>query len=270
MTVKRMFARGLLVALCLALWPALASAAEPPKPAGKLVYQDDFNDSGKKSGLEENKAATDYSRGFHAPGVYHLKDIKKGETHWSMFPNQAYGDFEIEIDLFDSSDAFTGDIAQGLIVRAKDDAHFYAVLVDPRTGGYSVRKQDGAGKWSDLVAFKASPLVKQQADVNHLRVDAKGDTFTVYLNGESLTSFSDAAYKQGGIGLIASNVDAVGSHMHFDNVKVYSNDAAPITGAPSAPAALPTTGGDTTSLPSALAVAAFALLLLGLWVRQRR
>jgi LPXTG-motif cell wall-anchored protein len=268
MTVNRMVARGLLIALCLALWPALVSAA-PPKPAGKLVYQDDFNDSGKKSGLEENKAATDYSRGFHAPGVYHLKDVKKGETRWSMFPNQAYADFTIEIDVFDSSDDFTGDIAQGLIVRAKDDTHFYAVLIDPRTGGYAVRRFDGANKSSDLVAFKTSPLVKQQADVNHLRIDAKGDTFTVYLNDESLTSFTDATYKQGQIGLIASNVDAVGAHMHFDNVKIYSNDAVPVTAAPSTPAALPTTGGDT-SAPLALAFGAFGLLLLGLWVRQRR
>jgi hypothetical protein len=269
MNVKRMLARGLLAALCLALWPALASAAEPPAPLGKLVYEDDFNDSGKKSGLEENKAATDYSRGFHAPGVYHLKDVKPGDTHWSMFPGQSYGDFTIEIDLYDSSDDYSGDIAQGLIVRAKDDAHFYAVLVDPRERRFAVRKLDGAKKWSDLVAFKASPLVKQQLDINHLRIDAVGDKFTVYLNGESLTSFTDAAYKQGGIGLIASNVDAAGSHMHFDNIKVYSNAAAPVSGAQNAPAALPTTGGDS-SAPLALAAWAFGLLLLGMWVRQRR
>jgi len=268
MILKRMFAQGLLIALCLMLWPALASAAPPP-PIGVLVYQDDFNDSGKKSGLEENKTATDYSRGFHAPGVYHLKDIKPGETHWSMFPNQSYGDFTIEIDLFDSSDDFTGDISQGLIVRAKDDTHFYAVLIDPRMGGYSVRKQDGASKFTDLVAFKASPLVKKEADVNHLRIDSKGDKFTVYLNDEALTSFTDATYKLGKIGLIASNVDAVAAHMHFDNVKVYSNEAAPAAAVPNAPAALPTTGGDTNS-PLALAFGAFALLLLGLWVRQRR
>jgi LPXTG-motif cell wall-anchored protein len=57
--------------------------------------------------------------------------------------------------------------------------------------------------------------------------------------------------------------------MHFDNVKIYSNDAVPVTAAPSTPAALPTTGGDT-SAPLALAFGAFALLLLGLWVRQQR
>src|SRR5262245_42274851 len=177
MNVKRTLARGLLVALCLALWPALASAQAPPPPVGKLVYEDDFNDSGKKSGLEENKTATDYSRGFHAPGVYHLKDLKPNETHWSMFPNQSYGDSTIEIDLYDSSDDYSGDISQGLIVRAKDDGHFYAVLIDPRKGGYSVRKLDGANKWSDLIPFTASALVKQQADINHLRIDSIGDKF---------------------------------------------------------------------------------------------
>jgi LPXTG-motif cell wall-anchored protein len=269
MNVKRMLSRGLIVALCLSLWPALASA-EPPKPKGKLVYEDDFNDSGKKSGLEENKTASDFSRGFHAPGVYHLKDIKPNETHWSLFPNQAYANFTIEIDMYDSSDDFTGDISQGLIIREQDDTHFYAVLVDPRLGQYSVRKLDGANHWSNLIAPKASPLVKKQAEVNHLRVDSEGNKFTVYLNGESLDSFSDAAYKQGGIGLIASNVDAVGSHMHFDNVKVYSEDATAIVPAQSKPAALPTTGDAGASASLTLGAFAFALLLLGLWVRQRR
>ena len=74
MTVKRMFARGLLVVLCLALWPALASAAAPPNPTGKLVYQDDFNDSGKKSGLEENKTA-----GYYEGKLAYVAVLKDGQ-----------------------------------------------------------------------------------------------------------------------------------------------------------------------------------------------
>jgi len=266
--MKAIFKTGMVLALLIAFLPALASAA-PPAPEGTLVYEDDFNDGGKKSQLEENKEAKDYSRGFHAPGVYHLKDIKPGETHWSMFPNLTFTNYTIQIDLFDNSDNFAGDVSQGLIVRAKDDAHFYAVLIDPRLGQYSVRKLDGAGKWSDLIAPKASALVKKQSDINNLRVDAAGNTFTIYLNGELLDSFSDAAYKSGGIGLIASVVDAVGSHMHFDNIKIYSEEAAPAA-APSKPAALPTTGAANTSAPLALAACSFALLLIGMWVRRRR
>ncbi len=265
---KALFA--LLAVLCLALVPALALAA-PPEPKGKLVYEDDFSDK-TKSGLEDNLKATDYSRGFHAPGYYHLKDLKATETHWSLFPKQRYTNLAFELDVFDNSDDFTGDVWQGVIVRAQDEAHFYAVLLNPRAGKYNVRKLDGAGKWSDLVAPTDSKLIKSGSEINRLRVDADAANFTIFLNGEQLGTFSDAAYKQGGIGLIAANVDAVAMHMHFDNVKAYTTDAgAPVigsSGGASAPSALPRTGA-TDPLP-ALLLAGLAALLLTLGAVARR
>jgi len=267
--MKVAFKTGLIVALCLALLPVLASAA-PPTPQGKLVYQDDFSDP-KKSGLEDNLQATDYSRGFHAPGVYHLKDLKAGETHWELFPKQSYGELAIELDVWDNSDNFKGDLAQGVIVRAQDDSHFYAVLLDPRKGQYAVRKLNGKDTWTDLIAWKASPLIKQQEGVNHLRVDADGSKFTVYLNGESLDSFSDTAYTKGGIGLIATNVDATGNHLHFDNVKLYTTEAqtAPTTPSTTQPGDLPKTGQAGSDLALLIACFALGLLSLGVWVRRK-
>lgn len=261
---------SLVVAIWLAFLPVLASAA-PPTPKGTLVYQDDFSDP-KKSGLEDNLQATDYSRGFHAPGVYHLKDLGGNQTQWSMFPNMSLGEMTVELDMWDNSDNFKGDISQGLIVRAQDNSHFYAVLVNPRKAQYAVRKLDGANKWSDLIAWKDSSLIKQQSDVNHLRVDADGNTFTMYLNGESLDTFSDSSYAKGGVGLIASNVDAANNHMHYDNIKIYSTEkqAAQPAGGTTA-AALPKTGDSGDTPPFTLMVIA-ALLLLGggLWLRSVR
>lgn len=264
--MKAAFKTVLVAALCLMLWPALAGAA-PPEPKGKLVYQDDFSDP-KKSGLEDKLQATDYSRGFHAPGVYHLKDLKAGETHWSLFPNQSYGAMTVELDVWDNSDNFKGDLSQGLIVRAQDDSHFYAVLIDPRKGQYAVRKLNGKDTWTDVVAWKASSLIKQQDGVNHLRVDADGGSFTLYLNGDSLGSFSDSSYAKGGIGLIASNVDATGNHLHFDNVKVYSSDAA-ASPATSNPSDLPKTGEADGGPSLVLAGFALALLAIGLTLRRK-
>ena len=263
--MRAVFKVGLIAALWLALVPVIASA-QPPGPKGKLVFQDDFSDT-KKSGLEDNLQATDYSRGFHAPGVYHLKDVKPNATNWELFPTQSYGQLAIELDVWDNSDDFKGVISQGVIVRAQDDNHFYAVLIDPRKGQYAARKLDGANKWTDLIAWKASPLVKQRSDVNHLRVDAEGDKFTIYLNGESLDSFSDAAYKKGSVGLIASNVDAATNHMHFDNVKVYTTE--PQAAGPQ-PAGLPNTGQPGRAEPLVLGFFALLMLLFGLWTRQRR
>lgn len=266
--MKVAFKTGLIVALCLMLLPALVSAA-PPTPQGKLVYQDDFSDP-KKSGLEDNLKATDYSRGFHAPGVYHLKDLKAGETHWELFPNQSYGELAIELDVWDNSDNFKGDLAQGVIVRAQDDSHFYAVFIDPRKGQYAVRKLNGKDTWTDLIAWKASPLIKQQEGVNHVRVDGDGSKFTVYLNGESLDSFSDTAYAKGGIGLIGTNVDSTGNHLHFDNVKLYTSEAQTTTTPPTTqPSDLPKTGQAGDNLALLLAFFALGLLSLGMWVRRR-
>ena len=253
--------RGLVLALCLAMWPALVSAA-PPKPQGALVYSDDFSDPAR-SGLEDNVNATDYSRGFHAPGVYHLRLLKSDDTHWSLFPGQTYGSFTFEADVWDNSDDFAGDVSQGVVVRAVDQSHFYAVLLDSRKGQYAVRKMNG-GKWSDLLAWKESPLVKQESEVNHIRVDGIGGSFTVYVNGDLLTGFEDGAYARGGLGLIAGNVDAAQPHIHFDNVKVYAADQT------ASASSLPGAGKPLEGIPLVLASAALLLLGTGLWTRRRR
>jgi hypothetical protein len=252
---------GLLALLCLALLPALALAA-PPAPQGNLVYQDDFSDK-TKSGLEDNLRATDYSRGFHAPGVYHLIMMENDQTGWETFPDQSYSNFSYQLDVVDNSDDFNGNVSAGVVFRAQDDNHMYAVLIDSRQGQYSVRKLNGANAWSDIIPAKSSKLISLRDAENVLRVDGNGDAFTIYLNGEQLDTFKDAAFKAGGVGMIQSNVDAVKPHSHFDNVEIYTTDAA-------APAALPTTGGAGESAPLALAAFAFALLLIGLWARQRR
>jgi hypothetical protein len=254
---------GVLVVLCLALLPALAIAA-PPSPKGKLVYQDDFSDT-TKSKLEDNLKATDYSRGFHAPGVYHLIMRQNNQTHWELFPGQSYSNFSMQMDVADASDDFAGNVSGGFVFRAMDDSHLYAVLLDSRKQQFAVRKLDGK-TWSDLIAFKPSTLISARDGHNLLRVDGDGDTFTIYVNGETLGTFKDAAYKQGGVGMIQSNIDAVGPHHHWDSAVIYTTDTPTET----TPAQLPTTGQAGESAVLALATFAFALLLLGLWVRQRR
>jgi LPXTG-motif cell wall-anchored protein len=257
--MKRFFKRYLPVVLCAALWPALAGAA-PPAPQGEIVYADDFSDPAK-SGLDDNVNATDYSRGFHAPGVYHLRLLNENDTRWSLFPGKSYGRSTLEVDAWDNSDDFVGDISYGVVIRATDAQHFYALLIDPRESRYSVRKMEG-GTWSDLLAWKDSTLISEDGGVNQIRVDAVDDTLTVYLNGELLDSVKDGAYAQGGFGLIAGNVDADKPHTHFDNVRIY---------APAARAAsLPVTGDSDLVLLLVAGMLAILMLALGTWSRRRK
>ena len=258
--MKTICGTGLVIALCLALWPTLISAA-PPKPKGVLVYTDDFSDPAK-SGLEDKPNAPDYGRGFHAPGVYILNLRTSGDTRWVLFPNKSYGELTLEMDLWDDSDSFQGDVAQGIVFRAQDDTHLYAALVDPRNGKYTVRKLNGKDAWSDLIAWKESRLINAKSNVNHVRVDADGDSFTIYLNGEQLDSFRDGSYMKGGLGLIVSNVDAVDPLMHFDNAKIYTTEALP--------AGLPKTGQPGEDVALLLAGLALSILTIGAWIRRQR
>jgi LPXTG-motif cell wall-anchored protein len=254
--------KAALVAVVLALLPALAGAA-PPTPKGALVYEDDFNDAAASS-FEDNLSATDYSRGFHPPGVYHLKITNTDAFGTVVLPSHSYGQFSAQVEVSDNSDALQGAVAQGLAFRAQDATHYYAVLVNPREGQYAVRKLNGR-QWTDIVAMTDSPLVNPQTDVNLLRVDGEGDDFTIYLNDETLDTFTDSSYAKGGVGFIIDNADGVEPHMHFDNFTLYSTEPAPAT---TVPATLPSTGAAESIPALALAALAFLMLALGLFARK--
>jgi LPXTG-motif cell wall-anchored protein len=255
--------RAALVAFGLALLPALA-AAQPGAPQGELVYEDNFDDAAASS-FEDNLRASDFGRGFHPPGVYHLKVNNANAVGAALLPTHSYDQFSFEVEVSDNSDTLQGASSQGVVFRAQDQTHYYAVLVDSRAGQYAIRKLNGR-QWTDIVAAADSPLVKPDTEVNVLRVDGDGDDFTVYLNGEELDSFSDASYAKGTVGMILVNDDAVEPHMHFDNMAVYSTEPAPEGAA--VPAALPNTGAAEGA--SMLMLAALAALLLGLGAAARR
>src|SRR6185436_4500116 len=182
-------------------------ATEPaPAPAGTQVYADDFADI-KKSGMENLVKATDFQRGVHSPGVYHMLVLNPNETRVEIFARQAYQNFSAQIDLNDNSDDPAGAVSQGMVFRARDRQHYYALLIDPRAGKYSLRRQDG-DKLEELIPWTESPLIKLEKDVNTLRVDAADAAFNFYLNNTKLASFEDTTYSSGLLGFIVANVDA--------------------------------------------------------------
>jgi len=202
-----------------------APATEPPKPAGTQVYIDDFADP-KKSGMENQPKALDFERGIHPPGVYHLRVLGPNETRVELFAHQAYQNFSVKIDLNDNSDDLAGAVSQGLVFRARDRQHYYALLIDPRGGKYSLRQQDG-DTLKELIPWTGSPLIKLQKDVNTLRVDATDAAFTFYVNNAKLAEFTDTTYERGMTGFVVANADADKPHMHFDNLAIWSSDAPP-------------------------------------------
>ncbi|HEU5099073.1 MAG TPA: protein kinase, partial [Roseiflexaceae bacterium] len=228
--------------------PVGGDGAQPaPEPAGKILLQDDFNNKADQpSGLEDNLRAPDFRRGFHPPGVYHV--IPPANTSsWVALPHQLVRDFTMQIRVWDDSDELKGDFSEGVIFRARDLAHFYALLIDPRNGKYTVRKYNGLNNVTDAIPWKESPLVNRQKEANLVRVDGKDDAFTLYLNGKLLDTFTDTAYPSGVLGLISSNVDAVEPHPHFDDLAIWGSDQ-PLK-LPDLPAEKPDPAGNMVLIP---------------------
>jgi formylglycine-generating enzyme required for sulfatase activity/tRNA A-37 threonylcarbamoyl transferase component Bud32 len=208
------------------------SGVAAPDPAGTLVFEDDFQNDAieqAKSGLKNQiRNATDFERGFHPPGVYHFKVLGTNVTYSVVLPRFLYRDFAMQFDQWDNSDDISaGDVAQGMVFRVRDGEHYYAVMLNSRKRQYTVRKVDGHDNQSELIPWKTSPLIKADKEVNLLRVDAVGDGFKIYMNGMLLDEFSDTSYPSGMVGMIVSNIDAPTPHMHFDNMKIWSNDSPP-------------------------------------------
>ena len=229
--------------------PAAAptALAALPAPVGKLAYEDDFGAGAEKSGMVGQQLAPDLALAVDPAGVYSMSLSQPNQTRWVFLPRLAAGDFSVQIDLSDASPDRSGGAAQGLVFRGRDSEHFYALLIDPRKGEYSLRKQDGKDSWTDLIAAKPSALIQQQDGVNQLRLDAAGDSFTIYLNGSQLDSARDSSYTFGMLGTIISNSNASASTMHFDNLKIWSNDQPPI--ASTLPATRQGLSGDMVLIP---------------------
>jgi serine/threonine protein kinase/formylglycine-generating enzyme required for sulfatase activity len=198
-----------------------------PEPAGTLAYEDDFRTGAEKSGLVGQQLAPNLALAIDPEGFYSMTLSQPNQTRWVFLPRMAAGDFSVQLDLSDASLDRTGDAAQGLVFRGRDSTHFYALLIDPRKGEYSLRKQDGADNWTDIIATKPSTLIQQQDGINQVRLDAAGDTFTLYLNGAQLDSARDSSYTFGMLGTLIANADASASTMRFDNLKIWRNDPPP-------------------------------------------
>ena len=118
-------------------------------------------------------------------------DEKKGSM---LYTDKAYGDaiFECEV-------RFSGEIDSGIMMRKPE--------VQVQIGVSRSLKRDMTcsfyvgGYHEEAQAKRAGELLKE-GDWNRLRVQAKGDTFTVWLNGEQVSAFTSEKYDEPGpIGL---------------------------------------------------------------------
>jgi hypothetical protein len=121
-------------------------------------------------------------------------EAKKGSMLWT---EKSYGDFVIECEA-----RWSGEIDSGIMLRKPELQLQMGVsrsLKRDLTGSFYI---GGTEKYPEAGQAKNLEKHFKPGDWNHYRLEAKGDTFTVWLNGVSVVKYTNAKYAGAGpIGL---------------------------------------------------------------------
>jgi len=110
---------------------------------------------------------------------------KKGSM---LYTDKSYGDVIVEGEV-----RFTGEIDSGIMVRKPE---LQVQIGVSRSLKCDMTCSFYNGKYPEEArATRAAELLKPGA-WNRIRVEAKGDTFTVWLNGEQVSQYKDAKYAE--------------------------------------------------------------------------
>jgi hypothetical protein len=187
-----------------------------PLPPGttKLLYRDDFDDPA--SGWVV-RTSGDYQVGY-VGGEYRM--LVKPLNSWVIRPAPpSFGDVHAEVQARYQS----GDQAKyyGLVFRYEDSDNFYAFLVNPISGKYTLMMVL-RGQQSNLISFTPSPSINKGPGTNLLRVVARGPNLELYVNNVLVGKITDSTFAAGRVGLIVWNdVDPNGAEVFFDNLRVF-------------------------------------------------
>jgi hypothetical protein len=140
---------------------------------------------------------------------------KEPSTYWLTPDAGRYGDVLVSVDVERVSGTQEGDY--GLMFRLDEEYYHFSINSDWQE--YSVYLSVG-DDWEAIIDYTESDLINPDGS-NRLAVLAVGSTFTLYLNGQELDSFTDDRLPRGEVG-IAVNMYNSGEtlDLEFDNFEI--------------------------------------------------
>lgn len=199
--------------LCLLALAVLLAACRPAAALTPLPYTEDFSDpAGGWKTVSDPAIQIQYRDGALRFQIDDLDQIA-----WSVPPDKRFGDFTLEVDATQLGGP--DDNSYGVLIRYVDDRNFYRLDISG-DGYFAVNKRED-GRWTTLQDWTASPAIRSGKATNRLKVLARANTFTFSVNDQTLTTFTDAGFPQGNIGLTAGTLfDNAGVQIAFDNLSV--------------------------------------------------
>jgi len=190
--------------------------ATPLGPAGEILFEDHFDDSG--SGWvqwEELGGGVDYGDGFFR---IWLDEVQA--DYWSTTGHQ-FEDVRVTVATFKAGGPDDNDF--GVVCRFQDDDNFYAFLIS--SDGYAgiLKMEDAELTWLEQEGMLSTDAILQGAAVNEVTAECVGDHLALHVNGELVGDVRDGAFASGDVGVIAGTFEEGGVEIHFDDFFVYGS-----------------------------------------------
>ena len=190
--------------------------ATPLGPAGDILFEDHFDDTGSGWGrLHSNLSSADYQ-----DGVYRIRFDGTNDDAWATSGHD-FDDVRIAVGTMKVGGPDDNDF--GVICRYRDDANFYAFLITS-DGYYGVMKMKDGERimvGQEEGNYLESTAIHQGAAANEIVAECINDHLALHVNGVLVADVRDGAFASGDVGLIAGTFEEGGVEIHFDDFIVY-------------------------------------------------
>jgi len=155
-----------------------------------------------------------------------MKVTGSNYRYWAALPVQAPDNFILEVEARSVSASPERPEQYGLDFRCSGQAGSRYFVSVGTGGAFSVALAQG-GSWISWGpgGDRYSAAIKRDRGVNHLRLTARGDQFTLEINGVQVLTFRDSTLPRGPeIALVAATYpgDFSYAHVAFSNIRLYA------------------------------------------------
>lgn len=149
---------------------------------------------------------------------------------WELVPgNQKYTDFQFSVDAVlskGSQDNGYGVYIRSALSQNSSITGFYRFELYG-DGSFAIFKgttdANGVVTTPRLVDYTNSAAIQKQGGLNHITISAKGSSLQFIVNGQTLSTVSDATYTSGSVALFVSNLQKAppGATATFSHLAIY-------------------------------------------------
>jgi len=179
---------------------------------GTVYFQDDFsNEASGWPQIRSEEGVTDYEA-----GVYRIFVNVDNQDYFGVPDIAPQKDVRVEVDAIKVAGSDDNDF--GILCRYQDNNNYYQFLIS--SDGYVGILKVMNGSMQNIAAenLVENSTVNIGNAQNHIRADCIGETLTMYVNGQQVSTAQDIAFTGSGkVGVFAGTYDVPGTDIRFDN-----------------------------------------------------